>query len=241
MKAPAPHKSDQSITICRSPIDGRMIGHSALDAVESVPEKIAYARAAQVHWASRSVADRGRILRRVQRRLVSRADELSRVIAKDTGKTHVDAMVTEVLPAAMATSYYIKHAKRFLRTQKLRAGNLLLSNKRSSIERVPWGVIAVLSPWNYPFAIPYSEVIMGLLAGNAVILKTASQTQLVGRAMEQLFVDAGLPDGVFTFMNLPGRLAGDALLEGASTSSSSLAPSKLVKGSWPKPPSGLRL
>jgi succinate-semialdehyde dehydrogenase/glutarate-semialdehyde dehydrogenase len=54
---------------------------------------------------------------------------------------------------------------------------------------------------------------MGLLAGNAVILKTASQTQLVGRALERVIDSAGIPEGVFRFVNVPGRIAGDALLE----------------------------
>ena len=54
---------------------------------------------------------------------------------------------------------------------------------------------------------------MALLAGNAVILKTASQTQLVGRILEQSILAAGLPEGIFHYMNLPGQLTGDGLLE----------------------------
>jgi succinate-semialdehyde dehydrogenase/glutarate-semialdehyde dehydrogenase len=78
---------------------------------------------------------------------------------------------------------------------------------------VPWGVVGIISPWNYPFAIPFSEVVMGLLAGNAVVLKVASQTQIVGRALERCFLSAGLPEGIFAYVNLPGHLAGTALLE----------------------------
>jgi succinate-semialdehyde dehydrogenase/glutarate-semialdehyde dehydrogenase len=78
---------------------------------------------------------------------------------------------------------------------------------------VPFGVIAIISPWNYPFAIPFSEVIMALLAGNTVILKTASETQMVGRKLEECFRAAHLPEGVFNYVNLPGKIAGDRLLE----------------------------
>src|SRR5208337_3263194 len=70
-----------------------------------------------------------------------------------------------------------------------------------------------ISPWNYPFSIPFSEVIMALLAGNAVVLKVASETQLVGKALEACIGAAGLPSGLFAYVNLPGKQAGSALLE----------------------------
>jgi acyl-CoA reductase-like NAD-dependent aldehyde dehydrogenase len=78
--------------------------------------------------------------------------------------------------------------------------------------RMPYGVVGVISPWNYPFAIPFSEVVMALLAGNGVVLKTASETQWVGRTMEECFLAAELPEGIFNYVNIPGRLAGSALL-----------------------------
>ena len=52
-------------------------------------------------------------------------------------------------------------------------------NKRSYVDRVPVGVVGIISPWNYPFAIPFHEVAMALITGNAVILKVASQTLMV--------------------------------------------------------------
>ena len=78
---------------------------------------------------------------------------------------------------------------------------------------MPFGVVGIISPWNYPFAIPFSEVIMALLAGNAVILKAATETQVVGHTLRECIEAAGLPDGVFTYLNLPGSVAGDAFLE----------------------------
>jgi succinate-semialdehyde dehydrogenase/glutarate-semialdehyde dehydrogenase len=174
---------------------------------------IARARAAQPAWAERSVSKRVAAILRVRDLIVDRADELASVISQDNGKTRTDAMVTEVVPAAMAASYYARKAKRFLKDRWLMPGNILLANKLSKIHRVPFGVIGIISPWNYPFSIPFSEVVMGLLAGNAVILKTASQTQMVGRALERLFLDAPLPPDVFAFVNLPGHIAGDAFLE----------------------------
>jgi succinate-semialdehyde dehydrogenase/glutarate-semialdehyde dehydrogenase len=201
-------------TPCLNPATGEVIGHSAEDSVEHVREAIAAARVAQMAWQATPVKVRAKAILRVRDDIVDRADELSRIISQDNGKTRFDALAGEVFPAAAAASYYAKHASRFLRTVSLSAGNLALINKRSRVRKVPWGVVGVISPWNFPFSIPFSEVVMALLAGNAVVLKVASQTQMVSRALEACFLQAGLPEGLFTYVNVPGRLAGDAFLEG---------------------------
>jgi succinate-semialdehyde dehydrogenase/glutarate-semialdehyde dehydrogenase len=87
-------------------------------------------------------------------------------------------------------------------------------NKRSRIIYKPYGVVAIISPWNYPFAIPFSEVVMALLAGNAVLLKVASDTLEVGRALAGIFSEADLPEGLFSYVELPGREAGPAFISG---------------------------
>jgi acyl-CoA reductase-like NAD-dependent aldehyde dehydrogenase len=200
-------------TVCRNPATWEIIGYSPLTPVESLKAVVRRARAAQGAWAVTPLEERVRAITRVRDHVVTHAEEIAGLIARDNGKTRVDALATEVFPAALAADYYRKHAKGFLKDRWLRPGNLLLANKLPKIVRVPYGVIGVISPWNYPFSIPFSEVVMGLLAGNAVILKTATETQMVGRALEQCFVQAGLPDGVFAYVNLPGRLAGSAFLE----------------------------
>ncbi len=201
-------------TPCQDPARGRRLGSSPLNRVEDVERAIAAAREAQPAWAALKPRERVRCLRPLRDYLVEQAEELARVVSEDNGKTRVDAMVAEILPSAMALSYYLRRAPRFLRPRRLAPGNLLMANKASRIERVPFGVIGVISPWNYPWSIPFSEVVMGLLAGNAVVLKTASQTQMVGRRLEECFLSAGLPRGVFSYLNLPGNLAGRAFLQG---------------------------
>lgn len=197
-----------------NPATGQVIGHSPLDTVEDLDRAIVRARRAQPNWAVLKPRERARYLKSVRDYLVANADDLAEVISRDNGKSRIDALSTEVLPAAMAISYYLKMAKKFLRPKRLMPGNILLANKLARIHRVPFGVIGIISPWNYPFGIPFSEVVMGLLAGNAVILKTASETQMVGRRLEEAFMTAGLPQGVFSYLNLPGRVAGEAFLRG---------------------------
>lgn len=199
-------------TTCYNPATGEMLGRYPLNTAEDVAEAVKRAREAQPAWAAKPVKERARAMLRVRDYLVSHADQLAETISRDNGKTRVDALATEILMATLAVTYYARQAKRFLKDRRLSAANLLTVNKASKIVRVPFGVIGIISPWNYPFAIPFSEVIMGLLAGNAVILKTASETQMVGRAMEQCFMSADLPEGIFTYLNLPGRLASEAFL-----------------------------
>ena len=200
-------------TTCRNPANGEQIGVSPLHTVEELSAAIDRARQAQAAWTLTPVKERAAAIRRVRDLIAQRADELAETISRDNGKTLTDALATEVLPAAMAADYYAKNAAKFLKDRRIKPASVLLGNKKSRIHRVPYGVVGVISPWNYPLAIPFSEVVMALLAGNGVILKVATQTQLVGQAIETLFTDAGLPDGVFNYVNLPGRVAGDAFLE----------------------------
>jgi len=206
--------SDAEFSQARNPASGQALGRSRLNTVDDLQRALGQARRAQPGWAALKPRERARYLRSVRDYLVANADELAQVISADNGKTRVDALSTEVLPAAMAISHYMKKAPGFLRPRRLMPGNILLANKLASIHRVPFGVVGIISPWNYPFGIPFSEVVMGLLAGNAVILKTASETQMVGRRLEEAFVTAGLPRGVFSYLNLPGRVAGEAFLRG---------------------------
>ncbi len=196
-----------------NPATGEKIGFSKLNSFEDLNSMILRARESQKLWEHIPIGVRVKYLLKVRDFIVENADRIAETISRDNGKTRVDALATEVFPASMAISYYCKNASRFLKDQKLHGGNIILINKRSKIIRVPYGVVGIISPWNYPFSIPLSEVVMGLLAGNAVILKTATETQMVGLILNEAFNSANLPDGIFNFINLPGKIAGDAFLD----------------------------
>jgi len=192
---------------------GEETGSTKVDGVEEFKIVIEKAKAAQKEWELVPVSKRAAIIKKLSYIICERSDELAKTISEDNGKTRVDAIITEILPTAMSASYYAKKAKKFLKTRYLKPGSILLANKISRIKRVPFGVIGIISPWNYPFAIPFSEVVMGLLAGNSVILKTAAETQMVGNILKEVFEEAGLPEYVFNYVNMPGKIAGDAFLE----------------------------
>lgn len=203
----------QTYTESFNPATGELIGKSDLHTEEILSGMIKKAQQAQKAWAATDINSRIEKVKKIRKYLVENADDIVKTISDDNGKTRIDSIATEILPAAMAISFYCKHAKKFLRDQKLSGGNIFLINKRSKIIRVPYGVIGIISPWNYPFAIPFSEVVMALLSGNAVILKVATETQMVGHALKRSVEAAELPDGVFNYINLPGKIAGDALID----------------------------
>jgi succinate-semialdehyde dehydrogenase/glutarate-semialdehyde dehydrogenase len=206
--------SEREQTTCKNPATGEVIGYSPLDAVEDVAAVVSRSREAQRGWAATPFKERARAVLRIRDYIAENADDLAETISRDNGKTRTDALATEVLPSIMAADYYAKNADRFLAERMLKPGNPLLANKIAKIVRVPFGVIGIISPWNYPFAIPFSEIVMGLLAGNGVVLKVATETQLVGRALERAVRAGGLPSDLFAHVNVPGRLAGDAFLQG---------------------------
>ncbi len=199
--------------MCISPATGEVLGDSQLNSGEDVRKAVEAGRAVQPGWAALTVKERVKRIKPLRAYLVDHADELAQLISQDNGKTRTDALVTEVLPATMAVDYYCRNAKSFLKDRRLMPASLLMANKASKIVRVPYGVVGIISPWNYPFSIPFSEVIMALLAGNAVVLKAASETQMVGRAIERCMSVLDIPAGLFHYINMPGRLAGKAFLD----------------------------
>ncbi|MBP7736774.1 MAG: aldehyde dehydrogenase family protein [Spirochaetes bacterium] len=208
-------KSVQTVdkTICINPGNGETIGDYLVNTKEDLHNAVLSARLAQPAWAALPVKKRAQYIIRIRDYIMDNLDDISETISRDNGKTRIDALATEVLTSTMSVTYYCKNAKRFLKDRSLPNGNIMFINKRSKIARAPWGVVGIISPWNYPFAIPFSEIVMALLAGNAVIFKAASETQVVGHALQQCIAAADLPRGIFKYINMPGSVAGDAFLE----------------------------
>jgi succinate-semialdehyde dehydrogenase/glutarate-semialdehyde dehydrogenase len=198
----------------RDPATGALIGNYRLDGFARVSEAIEGARGAQPAWAALPYRERSRALGRVGEAIAARADELASIISANSGKTRVDALATEIVPAVLALRFYRSRGKRLLAPRRLGGGSVLMFNKRSRLHRVPYGVVGVISPWNYPFAIPFTEIAMALLAGNGVVLKVASDSLAVGHALAGIFAGVGLPEGLFAYVNLQGREAGDAFISG---------------------------
>jgi len=153
------------------------------------------ARKVQPEWAELSFDERGRFMERAMRALIARQDEAVETIVSETGKPTIEALGAEVLTACDVLQFYAKNAKRILADQSLHLH--LLKTKKLRIVQRPLGVVGIITPWNFPFILALNPTVQALMAGNAVVLKPSEVTPFSGRLIEDLFSDAGLPEGVF--------------------------------------------
>jgi len=177
-----------------------------------VNRALANAQAAQPAWAALSFKERARYILRAKNVLHERQDQVCELISHEAGKPVVEALTSEVLPAANLMDYFARKSAKLLRDEQFSLS--VFRNKKSRIHFFPHGVVGIISPWNYPFSIPIGEVVMGLMAGNAVLLKPSEYTPLVGLKVGELFRAAGLPDGILQVLTGDGT-TGASLVDAA--------------------------
>jgi len=196
-----------------NPATGESLGQVPQNTLEDIQHAVSRIRKAQAKWAQLSFSERGKHLRKMQHHLVEHGQEYAKVLSADNGKTLADAYMTEISSAVLAFDYHIKHSARVLRERRVKGSHIFGLFTRNRLQHVPMGVIGIISPWNYPLAIPMHEILMALMSGNGLLYKAASETQMVGQVIQKI-VDAGeLPIDLFVQVNVPGRIAGDAFLE----------------------------
>jgi acyl-CoA reductase-like NAD-dependent aldehyde dehydrogenase len=184
-------------TVSYDPATLEEVGRVPNTDLSRMPEIFAKARAAQTEWAKKPFSVRKKHVLKMRDYVVAHAEELAEIVSRDNGKLKLDALTTEVIPSALAADWYGKNAERALAPKKLPTGSLLFFNKKNRLHRVPLGVVGIISPWNYPLSIPFGEVVMGLMAGNAILLKVAAATITVGQAIERIVAAGELPEGLF--------------------------------------------
>jgi acyl-CoA reductase-like NAD-dependent aldehyde dehydrogenase len=180
-----------------NPATGESLAAMDSATAAEVQAAVARARQAQPSWADLGVERRIEILRKFQRLLQGQKAEVSTLITKEAGKPYVEALLTEVLVVLDATRFLIDTAFEFLRDQPVAHGSLAMKLKAGRLVREPHGVIAIVSPWNYPFSIPAVDALAALVTGNAVVLKPSELTSLVGLKLHELLGAAGVPEPVF--------------------------------------------
>jgi len=185
-----------------NPATGEVLGEFDCAGLAEVRAAVTRARAAQPDWNAWGVLKRVKVLRRFQQLLLARKDDVAQRITREAGKPYVESLLTEVLVVLDAVRFLIDNAFAVLREEKLPHGNPAVTAKSGRILREPYGVIGIISPWNYPFSIPATEVLSGLVAGNTVVLKPSEFTLLIAITLQSLLQEAGVPDDVFHV--LPG-------------------------------------
>ncbi|MCW2689339.1 MAG: gabD2 [Mycobacterium sp.] len=171
------------------------------------------ANAAQV-WSSAGFAVRRRALTGWAREIVSRSDEFVAEIGRENGKPADDAYM-ELVIAVEHIVWAARNAERVLRSRKVSSG-LLMANYSATVHHEPYGVVGVISPWNYPLFAPVAALASALGAGKTVVLKPSEYATSVAKLLVDCFTAANssLPDSVLALVTGGGR-TGAALVDSA--------------------------
>jgi len=194
------------------PATGKVLAHIEKTAPEMVAKILGRARTAQAEWAQVSIQERCRLLRELRRQMMAARNELAIAVVRESGKPRVEALFADVFVSLDSAEHWSQEAVRALRTTRLPHHSTAAKSKSGYLVHEPLGVIAIISSWNYPLAIPMSQIIPAIVAGNAVVCKTSDFTPQCGALIEKLFADAGFPRDLVTVVQGGGE-AGQALID----------------------------
>lgn len=182
-----------------------VVGHYAEASAEQVDEAVAAAKEASYAWSRCGVQERADILDRIGTEILARKEELGRLLSREEGKT-----LAEGIGEAGRAGYIF----RFFAGEVLRARGELLDSVRSGIgveiTREAVGVVGLITPWNFPLAIPAWKIAPALAYGNSVVFKPSELTPACGWALAEILARAGVPAGVFNLV-MGGGATGEAL------------------------------
>ena len=197
----------------RSPVTLEPTGELICANSEDVAEAIGKARAAQPAWAATSPRDRAVIVERALKIVLERQDEIIDTVVTETGKARTDAMSMEVFSVADQLCYYAKNAEKFLKPHKRKVHGILGLMKQLRILYKPLGVVGLITPWNGPFVLVMNQATQAILAGNTVVAKGSEVTPFSAKLAEDIYRQAGLPEGVLQVLLGDGE-TGAAIVNG---------------------------
>ena len=195
-----------------NPATGQAVGEVPSLGRDETLELVRRARAAQPDWAALGFRGRGDLLRDMRKWLVDNRKRAIRTLCDENGKTYEDAQL-ELLYCADALGFWAKRAPKWLADERERPHSPLLYGRKLINRYVPYGVVGVIGPWNYPLINNFGDAIPALMAGNSVVLKPASITPMSSMLMAEGMREVGVPDGAFLVATGSGGTVGSALVE----------------------------
>jgi acyl-CoA reductase-like NAD-dependent aldehyde dehydrogenase len=195
-----------------NPATGKTIGYFEKTPPAALPQIIARARAAQISWGKVPIGERCARLRDLGNVLMSSRGALADAVVAESGKPRVEALFADIFVAVDSAVYFAKNAERLLSSEHVPHHSIAAKAKSGKLTYEPLGVIGIISSWNYPLAIPMSQIIPATAAGNSVLCKTSDLTPHCGALIEKLFANAGFPKDLVTLVQGGGEV-GQALIE----------------------------
>src|SRR3972149_10147802 len=178
-----------------SPIDGSIISQVSLSTSDAVDKAVQTARDAFPSWSEMPIKERVQVFFRYKRLLEENMDELTKLVQEENGKTYDEAQA-EVLKSAELTEFACS-------MPQLISGELLEVSKgvECRVEHFPLGVVASITPFNFPNMVPNWTIPNALVLGNCMILKPSEQVPISANRIAELLKEAGLPKGVFNVVH----------------------------------------
>jgi succinate-semialdehyde dehydrogenase/glutarate-semialdehyde dehydrogenase len=161
-----------------------------------VHDAVERSREAQRPWATLDADARAAVLRRAAAVVREHADPIADSIVAETAKPRTEAIANELYAAVDHARWLAREAPRVLRDERVRFTQLHLKAKRAWLVYEPIGVVAAITPWNIPFAIPFVQVAAAVAAGNGVVLKPSELTPLTAAWVQRVLEEAGTPAGL---------------------------------------------
>ncbi|MFB7420950.1 succinic semialdehyde dehydrogenase [Streptomyces sp. NPDC056121] len=205
--------ADAARVTTNAPYTGAPLADLPVSTPADVEDAFARARIAQKAWAAISLSQRKRILLRFHDLVLAHQDEVLDLMQAENGKTRRDAFL-EVTDIAITARYYARNAAKYLEPKRRRGAIPVLTHTTEL--RHPKGVVAVVSPWNYPLSMAAGDAIPALMAGNAVVQKPDTQTALSALWALDRMHEAGLPAGVWQMVIGRGSSIGNTLMDNAN-------------------------
>src|SRR5918912_1104397 len=190
-----------------SPATGETLGVFPKSTAEDVDRAVAAAKAAFEDWRLVPAPKRGEILYRFANLLIEEKDDVTDLMTREMGKVKAEAG-GDVQEAIDMSLYMAGEGRRLF-------GHTAPSELRDKFQmsvRMPIGVVGVITPWNFPIAIPSWKIVPALVCGNTVVFKPATDTPLLGERFVELLDAAGLPKGVVNIVHGGGGAVGDRLV-----------------------------
>ena len=185
-----------------------IVGHYARASKADAEAAIAAAKAASARWARSGLMERHAVLRKAADEITARKDELGRLLAREEGKTLAEG-IGETMRAAQIFDFFAGEALRL-------AGEMVPSVRPGvgvEVTREPVGVVGIITPWNFPIAIPAWKIAPALCYGNTVVFKPADLTPGCAWALADILHRAGLPAGVLNLVMGKGSVVGQTMLD----------------------------
>jgi len=185
----------------KNPATLESLGQVFLASENDCRQALAAAREAYPSWNRMTFARKKKIFRSARNILLRRSREVAELVTREKGSPIVESLGVDVLTGLELLDYYGHNLEKIRAPRRQKLHVPLFAHKKNAFLFQPLGVSLIISPWNFPFIIPFGDTLSALAAGNTVVLRPSSATPFTGLIVGEIFLEAGLPPGALNVLS----------------------------------------